>query len=96
MRRRAAVLVAALLAGVPALGGCGDDGATADPELVDLLQERAGQPEDLARCIAEAVDGDDDVDRAELEAIIRGQGSTDVETADAYADAVESCARDEG
>ncbi len=74
-----------------ALTGCGDDGG-GDPELVRLLQDEAGQTETTAECIAEALDGNDAVDQDELEAIIRGEGTTDVDTADAYAGAAIECA----
>lgn len=93
-----AVVVAAAVGGL-LLAGCGGDGSagggsSADPELVDLLQAEAGQTEAIATCVAEKLDGDDTVDRAELESIIRGEGTADVDTADAYGDAALECARE--
>lgn len=90
-------VLAAVALGVVLLAGCGGDdgdGSTADPELVDLLQEETGQTEAIATCIAEKLDGDDAVDRAELEAIIRGEGTEDIDTANAYGDAALECARE--
>ena len=93
MTRRllAAGALAALL-----LAGCGDDGGggSADPELVDLLREETGQSEVVASCIAEKVEADDRVDGDELEAIIRGDGTEDVDTAAAYGDAAFECAEE--
>jgi hypothetical protein len=83
------VVVVGLLALV--LAGCGDDGG-GDAELERLLEDEAGQSASTAECIAEELDGNDDVDQDELEAIIRGEGSTDLDTADAYAGAVIECA----
>jgi hypothetical protein len=74
------------------LAGCGDDGG--DDELVQLLQQQAGQTEAIARCIAGKLEGDDSVDRDELESIIRGEGSTDTETATAYSTAALECAQE--
>ncbi len=79
------------------LAGCGDDvggGSSADAELIELLQAEAGQSEAIATCVAEKLEGDDTVDRAELESIIRGDGTEDVDTADAYGDAAIDCARE--
>ena len=72
--------------------GDGDDGgdADADPGLVQLLQEEAGQPEAVATCVARRL-AEDDIDEAELESIIRGDGSVDTETANAYQDATFDC-----
>jgi hypothetical protein len=81
------------------LPGCGGDDegggdSTADPELVELLQSEAGQTEAIATCIAESLEGDDTVDRQELESIIGGEGSTDIDTAEAYGGAALECARE--
>lgn len=91
-----AVAVAAALGGL-VLAGCGGDdggGSSADPELVDLLQQETGQTEAIATCIAEKLDGDDTVDPEELEAIIRGEGTEDIDTANAYGDAALACAQE--
>jgi hypothetical protein len=81
---------------VVVLAGCGDDsgGGSSDPELVQLLQDEAHQSEAIASCIADKVDANDAIDREELEAIIRGEGSTDTVTASAYADAALQCAEE--
>ncbi len=87
----------AVLACGLALAGCGDDGegeGSADPALVELLQDEAGQTEAIATCIAEALSGDEAVDRDELEAVIRGEGTTDLATSNAYGDAALACADD--
>jgi hypothetical protein len=76
------------------LVACGDDGGEADADLVDLLEDEGGQREDVAECVAERVAEDDRVDPDELESIIRGEGSTDTETADAFAEASAACAPD--
>lgn len=99
MKRLVVVLV------LPALllvAGCGDDGdgggdggaGSTDPALVELLQDEAGQPEVIATCVAERVTADERVDPDELEAIVRGEGSADVDTAAAYGDAAFRCAQD--
>jgi hypothetical protein len=87
--KRAAAAVAFVLL----LAGCGDDGG--DDELVQLLQDDAHQSEAIARCIAGKVDGNDAVDRDELESIIRGDESTDTETATAYSEAALQCAQEQ-
>jgi hypothetical protein len=84
----AALLVTALAA------ACGDDGGGGDDDLVELLRTEAGQSESVAGCVAERLEGDEAVDRDELEAIVRGEGSGDVETADAYSAAAAACAED--
>lgn len=81
------------------LAGCGGDDdaggdSSADPELVELLQAEAGQTEPIATCIAEKLDGDEAVDREQLESIIRGDGTDDVDTANAYGDAALACAEE--
>ena len=79
------------------LAGCGDDGgdgSSADPELVDLLQEEGGQTEGIATCVAERLEAEEAVDREELESIIRGEGTEDVDTANAYGDAALACAEE--
>lgn len=80
------------------LAGCGGDDtggdSSADPELVELLQAEAGQTEAIATCIAEQLDGDEAVDREQLESIIRGEGTDDIDTADAYGDAALVCAEE--
>ena len=93
------VAVAGATIAVLLLAACGGDdggsgGSSADPELVDLLQAEAGQTEAIATCIAEKLDGDQSVDRAELESIIRGEGTEDIDTANAYGDAALECARE--
>jgi hypothetical protein len=82
-----AVGVAALV-----LTGCGDDGGggDGDADLVRLLQDEGRQPEAVATCVADRL-ADEDVDRDELEAIIRGDGSTDTGAANAYGDATLAC-----
>jgi hypothetical protein len=77
------------------LVGCGDDGGEgdADAELVELLREEAGQPEAIATCIAGRLE-DADVDRDELVSIIRGEGSTDIDTSNAYGDAAFACVQE--
>lgn len=89
-------VLAAVAVGVVLLAGCGDDGGgrSTDPELVDLLQEETGQTEAIATCIAEKLDGDEAVDRDELDSIIRGEGTEDIDTANAYGDAALECARE--
>ena len=75
-----------------ALSGCGDDGGGGgDDELVDLLQDEGGLPEEVAVCTAEQL-GDVDIDQDELESIVRGEGSDDVDAADEFAGAVLECA----
>jgi len=94
---RAGKVVLASVALGALLTGCGgDDGAesSADPALVELLQEEAGQTEPIATCIAEKLEGDEAVDREQLESIIRGEGTDDIETANAYGDAALECARE--
>ena len=89
--RRAVPLVAVAFA----LVACSDDGGGGgDDELVDLLRDRGGQTEAVAECTAERLADDDRVDEAELESIIRGEGSTDTETADAFAEATAACEAD--
>ena len=84
------VVGAAVLALV--LTGCGgDDGGSGDEDLVRLLQDEADQPEAVAACIADRLADDDQVDRDALDAIIRGEGTTDTDTANAYCDAAEAC-----
>jgi hypothetical protein len=74
------------------VAACGDDGGDGgdDQQLVTLLQEEGGQPEAVARCVADRL-ADEDVDQENLEAIIRGEGSVDTETANAYQDATFTC-----
>jgi hypothetical protein len=91
-------LAAAAGAAALLLAACGDDGGGgggADQELVDLLQDEARQPEAIATCVAERLGDDERVDRDELESIIRGEGTTDTDTANAYGDAAIECARDQ-
>lgn len=86
-------LLAAVAAALLLLAGCGDDGGGGgggDDELVELLQEEGGQPEDVATCVADRL-ADEDVDRDEVEAIIRGEGSDDVDAAAAFGDATLAC-----
>ena len=86
--------MAALGALVLVLAGCGDDGGDGgeggDAGLVELLQEEAGQPEDVASCVAGRL-ADADIDEDELASIIRGEGSVDTATANAYQDATFQC-----
>jgi hypothetical protein len=74
------------------LAGCGDDGEEggADDGLVQLLQDEAGQPEDVATCVAERL-AEADIDENELRSIIEGEGSVDTATANAYQDATFEC-----
>jgi len=88
IRRVVPVIVAALV-----LVACGDDGG-GEGEVVELLRDVAGQTEAEAECTADLLADDDRVVAAELEAIIRGAGSTDTETADAYAQASAACTAD--
>jgi hypothetical protein len=93
-------LAAVLAVGACLLAACGDDGGgegggDGDPALVALLQEQAGQTEAIATCIADRVGDDPDVDRGELEAIIRGEGTDDVATSNAYGDAALACAQEQ-
>ncbi len=98
MKRLLPVLVLALVVAVGCGGddgGSGDGGSgSADPALVELLQTEGGQPEVIAVCVAERLAADERVDPDELEAIVRGEGSTDVDTATAYGDAAFGCAQD--
>jgi hypothetical protein len=92
--------VALVVVALVALAGCGGDdggdgGGAGDPELVDLLRDETGQTEAIASCIADRVAEDPEVDRGELEAIIRGEGTTDTDTAEAYGDAALGCAQDQ-
>lgn len=93
-------LLLVLVVTVVAVGCGGDDGGgdtgsgSADPALVELLTTEAGQPEVIATCVAERLAADERVDPDELEAIVRGEGSTDVDTATAYGDAAFGCAQD--
>jgi hypothetical protein len=88
VRRACLALVALTLV----LAACGDDGGDDDAGdgLVQLLQDEAGQPEAVATCVADRLI-DEDVDEAELESIIRGEGSVDTATANAYQDATFQC-----
>jgi hypothetical protein len=83
------VVSAAVVAAV--VTGCGDDGGGADREVVQLLEDERDLPTPVAECIADRLVDDDQVDLDELEAIVRGEGSTDVVTADAYTAAVDAC-----
>jgi hypothetical protein len=97
VKRPIAVAVAVLVASALLLAGCGGDGGgegSTDPELVDLLREETGQSEAIASCIAEKVGDDGRVDQDELESIIRGEGTTDTDTAAAYGDAAIECAQE--
>ncbi len=86
---RRVVATAALVAAV--LTGCGDDGGAPDEtDLVRLLED-GGQPEAVAECVADRLADDADVDPDALESIIRGEGSTDLDTANAYGDATVAC-----
>lgn len=88
----AAVLAGVLLVLVAGCGGDDGDSTSADAELVELLREEARQTQEVAACIAERVEDDERVDREALESIIRGEGTDDVATAEAYGEAALACA----
>ena len=72
------------------LVACGrDDGDDADAALVGLLQDEADWSEQVATCIADRLA--DEVDREASGAIIRGEGTTDVDTANVYSDTADAC-----
>jgi hypothetical protein len=90
---RQVLLVGVLALGLVACGGDDGGGDAGTDGLVQVLRDRLDVAEEQADCIAEQV-ADADVDLDEVEAIVRGEGSEDLDAADAYSGATAECIDD--